>query len=319
MSRLSRRSALAGVGAAMCFPNIIRAQTPVHLAVGTAPIDSGIPPVVGLHAGFFKRYGLDVDVQPLTSGAALAAAVAGGTLQIGASSLMGLITAHAKGIPFLIVAPGSLYLSERPTTLLLVRKDAPFRTAADLNGKTIASPALGDLQSTTTMAWIDQNGGDSKTVKHVELSPAAVPAALEASRVDAATLPEPRVSDVVRAGTARVFAKVYDMIAKRFLVAAEFAMADYANANRDAIQRYARAERLSNAFANAHPDQTAPWLASFAKVDIDAIQQSKREVFDESLNLANIQVVIDAAARYKIIDRSFDAREMVAPAVLNLR
>lgn len=316
---VSRRSILIGAGAAYCIvPTVALAQANVHLAVGTAPLDSGIPPLVGVRGGFFRRVGLDVDVQALNSGAAMAAAVAGGALQIAASSLMGLITAHTKGIPFQIVAPEAVYLTDSPTTILLVRKDAPFRTGADLNGKTIASPALGDLQSTATFAWIDSNGGDAKTVRHVELPPAAVVAALEANRVDAATLPEPRLSDAIHGGAVRTLAKVFDAISKRFLVSAEFAMADYISANHDVIQRYARAQHESTIFANAHQSQTAPWLAEFAKVDVEAVLRSKREVFDESIVLAHIQVVIDAAARYKVIDRGFDAREIVSPAVLNL-
>jgi NitT/TauT family transport system substrate-binding protein len=310
----------AGIGAGSLGVQTRRAfaQSAVRLSVGTAALDSGIPPLVGVRAGFFQRFGLDVDVQPLTSGAAMAAAVAGGTLQIAASSLMGLITAHSKGVPFQIVAPEAIYLSERPTLLLLVRKDATLRTGADLDGKTIATPALGDLQSVATFAWIDQSGGDSKTVRHVELAPAAVPAALEAGRIDAATLPEPRLSDALQAGNVRVLAKVYDAIAKRFLVSAEFAMADFIDAHREAIRRYARAQRLATIFANEHPDQTAPWLAQFARVDVDAIDHSKREVFDESIVLPHIQVVIDAAARYKVIERPFDARDLVSPVVLNL-
>jgi len=300
-------------------PRALSAQAPVHLSVATAAIDSGIPPVVALRGGYFQRAGLDVDVQSLTSGAAMAAAVAGGTLQIAASSLMGLITAHTKGVPFQIVTPGSIYLSDKPTTLLLVRKDATFAMGADLNGKTIASPAIGDLQSIATFAWIDRNGGDSGTVKHVELAPAAVVAALEAGRVDAATLPEPRLSSAVRGGTVRVMAKVFDAVARRFLVSAEFAMSGYVNANRGVIERYARAERAARIYANAHLDQTADWLAQFAKVDLDAINHSRREVFEEDLVLADVQVVIDAAARYKVIEKSFDARELVSPVVLNLR
>jgi hypothetical protein len=44
--------------------------------------------------------GLNVDVQSQSSGAAIAAGVAGGTYSFGKSSLPSVITAHTKGIPF---------------------------------------------------------------------------------------------------------------------------------------------------------------------------------------------------------------------------
>jgi len=49
------------------------------------------------------------------------------------------------------------------------------------------------------------------------------------------------------------------------------------------------------------------------------IQHGRREVFAESLVVADVQRVVDAAARYKAIDRPFDAREMISPVLLNLR
>jgi NitT/TauT family transport system substrate-binding protein len=315
----SRRVFLASAAAAATAPISARAQALVHLTIGTTPIDAGIAPVVGVRTGIYKKYGLDVELVTMNSGAAMSAAVAGGSLQVGSSSLMGLITAHARGVPFQIVAPANLYTTDRPGEALIVRSDSSVRTAADLSGKTFASTALGDLLSIGTLLWIDQNGGDSKAVREIELPTASIPAALEAGRIDAAAIAEPRLSNLVRAGSARILAKMYDAIAKHFLIAAFFIRSDYGDANRDTIVRLARATREINAFANAHPDQTAPWLAELAKVDVATIVSGKREIFAETLALGEIQPVIEAAARYKTIERAFDARELVSPAIINLR
>jgi NitT/TauT family transport system substrate-binding protein len=309
---------LTAAGAAG-VPVRLLAQPLTHLVVGTAPTDSGLPPVIAQRIGSYRRNGLDVDVQFMPSGAAITAAVVGGTLQIGATSLMGLVAARAKRIPFQIVAPTTVYLSDRPGELLLVRKDSPIRTAADLNGKTIASPAIGDLLSTSTLAWIDQNGGDAKTVRQIELPSSATPAALEAGRIDAAAMNEPRLSEAMQAGNVRAIGKPYDAIAPRFLIACFVTMTDYVAGHADTIQRFARAHREANAFANAHPEQTAVWLGEVARLDPEAIRRGKREIFAETLLVADVQRVIDAAARFKVIDRAFDARELISPAVLNLR
>ena len=52
-----------------------------------------------------SQAGLDVDIQLLQSGSAVASAVAGGAIDIGLSSFVPLAVAHTKGIPFVIVAP----------------------------------------------------------------------------------------------------------------------------------------------------------------------------------------------------------------------
>lgn len=316
----SRHGFLAGSGAAVLAARLnADAQQLIHLTVGTAPIDAGMPTIIGQKAGIFRRNGLDVDVQVMNSGAAATAAVLGGALSASGTSVMGVIAAHLRGVPFQIIAPASLYVSDKPSELLVVRKDSPIRTGADMNGKTFSSPALRDLFAITTMAWVDLNGGDSKTLHEIELPPAATPAALDAGRIDAAVLTEPLLSQTINSGLARVLGKPYDAIGSRFMIAAVVSTTDFINANKDAIQRLARSFLQANAFGNAHPDQTAPWLAELTKVDVATINRGHRELFDDTLVPANLQKVIDAAARYKAIDHSFDALELISPVVLGIK
>jgi NitT/TauT family transport system substrate-binding protein len=316
---MNRRFVLAGSAALCAAPAFADAQAIAHLTLGTAPIDSGMTPIIAQRAGFYKKYGLDIDINIMNSGAAVSAAVVGGALKIGSTSLMGLIQAHTKGIPFQIVTPAAAYRTQRPSDVLLVRSDSTIKSAADLNGKTIATPALHDLLSVTTMAWIDQHGGDSKTVHQVELPPAATPAALQTGRIDAAAMSEPRVSQLIKSGDARAIGKPYDVIGEKFLISGFFAQPDVISANRDAIERLARAHHDANVFANAHPDQTAPWLAEIAHLDVASVLQYNRAYLSEVLLAADIQPMIDAAARFNIIERSFDAKEIISPVVSNLR
>ncbi|MGA2394875.1 MAG: ABC transporter substrate-binding protein [Candidatus Lustribacter sp.] len=316
---MRRSPFLAGIAAsATALPRAAWAQA-LQLTVANAPIDSGMTPVVAERAGFYRKYGLDVQLVTMSSGAAVSAAVVGGSLQIGSSSLPGVIAAHTKGVPFQLVTPASVYISDHPSDVLLVRADGPIRRAADLNGKTIASPALHDLLSTTTLAWIDQNGGDSKTVHQIELPPSATPAALQAGRIDAAGVSEPRVSELVASGVGRVLGKPYDVIAPSFLISGFFALPDVIAANRDAIVRLARAHHDANVFANAHHDQTAVWLSEAANVELSAVQHAQRAFFADRLDPAMIQPVIDASAKFGLIDKSFSARDIISPVVATLK
>ena len=311
---LSRRAFLAALAAA---PAAASAQPLVHLIVATAPIDGGISALVGVRGGFFKNHGLDVDLESFSSGSAQVAALVGGSLNVAASNLLGVITAHLKGVPLQIIAPGGMYNTDQPAEMLVVRDDPTIRTAADLNGRTLASSALGDLDSIAALAWIDQHGGDSRTIRRVELPPSATTAALLAGRIDAAGLQEPRLSEALHTGKIRGLGKMYDAIARRFLVSGSVAMADWINANRDTVVRFYRAQLEANAYGNAHHDVTARWLADFAHADLDTILHTPRKVLAESLDLSMMQSVIDAAVKYKAIDRGFDARELVAPAILS--
>jgi NitT/TauT family transport system substrate-binding protein len=224
-----------------------------------------------------------------------------------------------RGVPYQIIAPGPIFASNRPDNLLVVRKDGPIRTAADLNGKTIVSSALGDLADTSALGWIDQHGGNASTVKSVELRPASTLAVLLSGRVDAAVIGEPFLSDALHGGAVRVLGNVYETIGPRFLESAYIAMPDFIEANPELVKRYARAQLDGNAFANAHPDQTAPWLADMTKMDLAKVKQTQRFMFAESMDSALVQTVIDALVRLKQIDRGFDARELISPLTLGMK
>ena len=314
----SRNSFLAASAAFFATPRTALAQSTPHLTVGASAIDGATGLVTAQRAGYFRDNGVDVEIA-VNSGAANAAAIAGGSIQLAASNIVTLIKAHLNGLPFQIVAPSSMYTTENPTQVLVVRNDAGIKSGSDLNGKTIAVTTIGDVLSTATLAWIDQNGGSSSSVKLVELPPTAVAAALATGRVQAASLAEPFLSQSVAGGTVRIFAKIFDAIAPRFLQAAYFGKTDYLNANADVVQRFGRGLLEGNAFANAHPDKTLPWMIEYSKIDPAVAKRARRERFGETIDPAAIQVEIDALAKLKMIDRAFDAKEMISPVVLNLK
>lgn len=320
VSRSSRASFLA-TGAALAATARTAFGQPAaraHLSIGTSAIDGAMGCVAAQRTGTFAKNGLDVEFV-IGSGASNSAAVAGGSLQFAGSNVVTLIKAHLQGVPFQIVCPGAIYDTNDPTQVLCVKTDSGFKTGADLDGKTIAVTAIGDLLSTSTLAWVDQNGGHSSTVKLVEVPPSAQVAALETGRVQAAALAEPFLSQALGDGNVRIFAKIFDAIAPRYLEAAYVGMPDYINANQDVVRRFAVSVLAGGAFADQHPDQTLPWLIDFAHIDPAVAKRVRRERFATSVDPALVQVEVDALARLKLIDRSFDARDLFSPVILKMR
>ena len=151
---------------------------PLHIASSSDEVIASV--LYARQTGMFERAGLDVQVEKQNSGAAIAAAVTSGTYDIGTSSLISLFNARQRGIAFTLVAPGAAYDSRSPISQLLVAKDSPIRSAPDLDGKVVGIQSLVDLDTVATRAWVDQHGGDSKTIRFVEMPMSAKAAALDA-------------------------------------------------------------------------------------------------------------------------------------------
>ena len=154
---------------AFAVPGAAIAQTLPTVKVATTPIDVGAEVLYAKDMGFFQKHGLNVDVQFIDNGAAIASAVASGAIDIAQGNVVTLATAHDKGLPFVVVAPAALYSSTAPTSALIVAANGPVKSAKDLNGKTIGITGVKNITQIAAMAWLDQNGGDSSTVKFIEL------------------------------------------------------------------------------------------------------------------------------------------------------
>ncbi len=315
------RRAFAGALAALALtPAAARAQNPasnaIVLNVGCALDDQTTPLLYAQSAGLFAKAALDVRIQRLTSGAAIAAAIAGGTLQLGKSSILNLIVAHARNIPMTLVAPASIYRGERPDGGLIVASASKMKNAKDLADKVIGVASLNDLNAIATQAWVDQNGGDAASVKFVEMSPAAVAAAMDQSRIEGATLWNPLLTQAIATGHARFAAPVFDSIAKRYQVAAWFGATDWVAKNRSTVERFNTAMHQANVYVAAHENETTGLISSFLGVDPSDLGKMARSTPAPYLVAAEIDPVIAVAVTYKKIGKSFPANEMISDAAL---
>lgn len=287
----------------------VTAQQQPVLRVATTPIDIGGQVLWAKDEGFLKKAGVDADVSLINNGAAIAAAVASGAVDIGQANLVSLATAHERGLPFVLIAPGGFYTSTEPTTALVVAKSSPAKTAKDLSGKTIAVSGIKNITQVGASAWLDQNGGDVGSVKWIELPFPQMAPALAAGRVDAAVIAEPELSGAT-SRDARVLAPVYTSIAKDFLIGAWFARADWAKAHPDLVKRFAAAIAETSRWANAHHAESAKVLEKYTKQPISP--NIRRVRWAERLDAADVQPLIDASAKYKVIKAPFPAAEFIA-------
>ena len=287
------------------------AQTLPNVKVATTPIDVGAEVLYANDMGFFKKHGLSVDVQFIDNGAAIASAVASGAIDIAQGNVVTLATAHDKGLPFVVVAPAALYSSTSPTSALIVAKNAPYKTAKDLNGKTIGITGVKNITQISLMDWMDQNGGDSSTVKFIELKFSEMGPAVAAGRIDAGVTAEPDLTDAVASGTARILAPVYNAVASTFIIGAWFTTSDWAKAHPDVLARYVAAIDDAGAWANKNQAASAKILEKYTK--IESKPGMKRVLFPEKSDLTLMQPVIDATAKYKVIKAPFPASDLAAP------
>ena len=319
MNPLTRTSFLSAGLAALAGP-VVAATTPAPLTtlrIGESANVDVSSVIWQVQNGIFPRLGINIEGQRLTTGSAASAAVIGGSLDIAASSIFGLMLAHLRNIPFVLQAVQAIYDSAHPATAFVVAKDSPIATPAQLNGQTLSTAALGDLFAVATSAWVDQNGGNSKTLNFVELPVPSVVQAIASGRVAGALLVEPFLQDGIDRGLVKILGYPYNLIAPRFGITYYFCTQSFAAGNADLLARFRRGMTQQATYALAHKNEIYGIAAKLSGASLETVQHIPFLV-SSGLDVRMIQPVIDYAAKYKYIPKSFPASEMVDPnAVTN--
>jgi NitT/TauT family transport system substrate-binding protein len=304
----SRWITTCAAAAASVRPERLRAQ-PAAIRVGGLTSDTFAMPYYAQELGFFTRAGLNVEVIQFNNGAAQAAAAAGGSLDVGVGEATELANGAMRGLPFAIIAGGSMFLSNAPTTLLVVAKNSSIRTPREFEGQTIAVPALVALTATAVRAWIAQNGGDLSKVRFVELPLPQMAEAIARGTIAGAHLGEPQLT----AGSALLqpIATPYDAIAKQFIISDWFTTRDWIARNPDTAKRFVAVAYETARWANANRDASLAILAKYAKYDLDLVRNMRRASYATALDPRLIQPVLDAGTKYKALERAFNANDLI--------
>lgn len=287
------------------------AQPLQTIRIAVLPSDSVSLAFYAIDRGSFKRVGIDAEIVPLQSGPAIAAAVASGAADFGAANIIALAVAHERGLPFTAIAPAGVYTSRAVTVGLVVPKSSNVRSAKDLDGRIVAVDSLKTLGTIATSAWMDRNGGDSKTLKFVELPFRQMGTAIAAGRVDAAFLPEPALSNVLRS-SGRLLAAPLDAIAPELQLGAWFTTTGYAKLHPDVIRKFLDVMVETAAWAEANQGATAAIYEKYTKIPV--AEGTPRMLQSGRVEIAQIQPLIDAAAKYGVLTQPLRSADLFGPA-----
>jgi NitT/TauT family transport system substrate-binding protein len=191
----------------------------------------------------------------------------------------------------------------------MVKSDSPIKTAPDVNGKTVAIVAMKTVQHAAFLAWVDKHGGDSKTVKMIEIPFPEMVGALDSGRVDVAIPSEPFTSQG-RAGN-RVIGNCYEALPSTMLLFAFFATDAWLAANTDTAVKFATAIKTAAAWANTHPKESAVMLTKFTNLDPAVAQTMGRATYATTIDPAMIQPAIDIMVKYGFLAKTIDANELI--------
>jgi NitT/TauT family transport system substrate-binding protein len=243
---------------------------PTTLRIGLVPIVHVAALMLGQEKGFFEEEGVKLEVEYASSSATIVPSIMSGSLDIGYGNITSTILARSAGLPIVSVASADTSsLDPRfDTNAVVVKADSPFRTAADLEGKTVAINALQASNYVTVRASADQLGADSSKYEFVEVPFPDMLSTLAAGRIDAATISEPFVTQASQSGEYRVLYYNHNIAGTRpgNLTDTYFTSEPVLEKKKEAIAAFQRAVKKANGYATAHPEEARAQLLAYTKI-----------------------------------------------------
>ncbi len=291
-------------------PGALRAQTIEHFPAAATATEGDAIIWLGQSLGYFARAGIALDLEAMSSGEVAAAALVAGKIVLCSMNSMSLAVAHQNGIDIRVIACGGQWVRGRNGTQLMVLKDSPINSGSALNGKTFAINVLRGSAQISTLAWIDAHGGDSRTTHWIEIPFAAMQAALESGRIDAAPIPQPFATTAL--ATCRSLGLPNDAVGPNYLIGVYTAMSAWIAGHADVARRMQSALFACAHWYNNNPAASVDAVAAITKQEPVQVANSTRSFFGERLGPDLLQPVIDVGAKYGILKRRFAASEIIA-------
>ena len=207
---------------------------------------------VGVAQGIFAKYGIDVEISTMTGEARMQQALTAGSIDIGLAGSSGAALA-AKGAPVTAVA---VFLNQPANFAVVVLKDSPIKSVADLKGKSLSGATTGGLPEWLVKHLAVTQGWGADGIRSVSVgSPDASISAMRTHQVDGMMTGNAVGLRLEKEGVARIVVHIGDY-AKDYHTALVFARKDFVAQSPDVVERYLKAMFATIAFIRANKEKS---------------------------------------------------------------
>jgi NitT/TauT family transport system substrate-binding protein len=290
-------------------PQEASSKTLSKVTAGVIPIVDSAPIWLGKSKGFFEEEGLDLDIKTGSGGGAILPAVVAGSYDFGMGNTVSVLLARDKGLDVKFVSNEATTAGAPKSQAVIVRNDSPIKRPADLNGKTVAVLGISGSVDTTIRALVDEDGGDSGTVKFVELAPSGVQSAVENRQVDAGWILAPFLQNAVSEGC-RVVTYNFSEFAPNFTLAGYFAMNETIKNRPRVVESFKKAMARSVAYAQEHPSEIRNIVTTYTKSTSEQLKSMDLPKFTVDFDMASESKLSDMVTKYGMVDKKPNLKDV---------
>ncbi|GAA2318425.1 ABC transporter substrate-binding protein [Nonomuraea roseoviolacea subsp. roseoviolacea] len=282
------------------------------IKVGGLPIPDVAPLHIAIAKGYFKEEGLTVEPVVITGGAAAIPQIKSGALDISQGNYVSAFLATSKGDKLKMIA--DMYQAAPNTFNVMVPKDSPIKTVADLKGKTVLVNNLKNIAQLAVTTQLKVAGLGETDVKFVEKPFPDMANAVTTGQADAAWMTEPFITSTQ---SQLGFRKLVDTMTGQmedFPIAGWMATEDWTQKNPKTLAAFQRAIGKAQALAAGDRKEVEKVLPTYTKIDAQAASVITLGSYPTELNENRLQKVADLMLEYKYLESPVAAKSIIVTA-----
>jgi NitT/TauT family transport system substrate-binding protein len=286
-----------------------------NITIGVLPSADSVTVQIAEDKGFFKQQGLNVTVQTETTTNAGTTGLLSHTMDFTTENYVGMFAQEqaVKGLNLKIVADNSQ--TSPGLYVMLVAKDSPFKTLADLKGKKVGFPAkgfnFGSMAADILMSPYHMSTADFTTV---QVPFASAMQALATHQVDAIFTTEPFITTSEAAAGDRVLVDMLSGPLAGFPTACWGTTASYVQQYPKTVAAFQRAMAEATQVASTNTSYVRSELPKFIKTMKPGIANViTLPTYNTTLTLARMQRVASVIERLKHLPANFPVNSMFYP------
>lgn len=225
--------------------------------------------ITGIKQGYFKEYGLDIELVKFTSGPSEIAAMIAGDIQIGYIGF-GAHTLAVEGKVDIIATDG-IAVPEG----IRVRKDSGIKTVNDLKGKSIATQ-LGTSGEATITQVIAGSGLEKKDIKILNMEIAVAVAAFMANKIDAISVWPPYTIEIDKRMKDDIIVLKGNNVEEQVDSTASWIVTPkYLKNNRSVVINFVKGLYKAMDYRNENIDEVIGYVAELVGIDKETVMLEK--------------------------------------------
>jgi NitT/TauT family transport system substrate-binding protein len=268
---ISRRQALGATLAAWLARPAL-AQGAGRIRIGYTAVLDYTAAFAAQEEGFFRRRGLDTELQLIALNSTIPAALQSNSIQIGGPTPSVMISAVDGGLDLVALSSCAEITRDTTTFGVVARSGEAVARPGDFAGKRVGVPGLNAFLHVIFRKWMMDGGADPRRVTFVEVAFPQMADVLRGGTVDAVVTGEPILSRIVSGGVGRLVSSMTSDLTEPLPTTFWAATRAWATRNAEPVRLLREALAEGATWANVNGDASREHIAKYTRLPIEIVR-----------------------------------------------